>query len=55
MTKEYFKDLRKEPEAALNFILNFLQVSLESDEKYPLNWRYQIKALIEDFREESNE
>ena len=55
MTKEYFKQLRKDPEAALNYILNFLQVSLESDEKYPLNWNYQIKALLDDFKEESNE
>ena len=52
MTKEYFKRLRKEPEVALNYILNFLQVSLESDEKYPLNWRYQIKALLDAFKEE---
>lgn len=52
MTKEYFKNLRKEPEAALNFILNFLQVSLESDEKYPLNWNDQIKALLDNFKED---
>lgn len=52
MTTEYFEQLRKEPEAALNYILNFLQVSLELDEKCSLNWNYQIKALLDDFKEE---
>lgn len=52
MTKEYFKQLRKEPEAALNYILNFLKISLELDEKCSLNWNYQIKELLDDFKEE---
>jgi len=50
MTKEYFKQLRKEPEAALAFIISKLEVLLEQDPN--IDWKYQITEMVKDFKEE---
>lgn len=56
MTKEFYKRLKNNPEAALNFVLLKLEALLEWDEKYPpLDWKYHIESIIEDFKGESHE
>lgn len=54
--KGFFARLRKNPEAALNFVMLKLKFLLELEEKYPaIDWHYQINEILKDFEEESHE
>lgn len=53
---EISREIRKNPEAMLKYILLKLEVLLELEQKYPpIDWNYHITEIIKDFGEESNE